>query len=111
PTFTSCSDAVGSTDESFVISLHGALPIYTPGSTVGATAISTIVIQGRRAGCTSGAGCAGTAYVTLASWNVSPPPVGPTLLAKAPDRKTTRLNSSHIATLYAVSGWKRYTDD
>jgi hypothetical protein len=38
------------------------------------TGHTQVQIQGRRANCTAGTGCTGTAYVILASWNVDPVP-------------------------------------
>jgi hypothetical protein len=53
----SCSD-------DYTVSIDGAAAVaYTPGTSVGGSATTSIVIQGRRAGCTSGAGCNGTSYV------------------------------------------------
>jgi hypothetical protein len=70
-TFTSGSGGTGCSDDYTVSIDGGAATVYTPGTSVGGFATSSIVIQGRRASCTSGAGCTGTSYVTLASWTVN----------------------------------------
>jgi hypothetical protein len=66
----------GCTDD-YIWLINGASQgAYSLGSSVGdgATAGQVISIQGRRAGCTSGAGCSGTSYSTLASWTVAAQP-------------------------------------
>jgi hypothetical protein len=55
-TFNAGSGGVGCSDDYTVSIDGGAATAYTPGSTVGTTANSSIVIQGRRDACTSGAG-------------------------------------------------------
>jgi len=68
------SGGVDCTDD-YIVSIDGGTPTaYDPFSEVGTSATSSIVIQGRRSGCTPGAGCTGTSYVTLASWNVNAQP-------------------------------------
>ncbi|MFN8349189.1 MAG: FG-GAP-like repeat-containing protein [Spirosomataceae bacterium] len=74
-TFNPGSGGVGCSDDYVVIIDGGSPAAYTPGDLVGATATASVVIQGRRANCTSGSGCNGTAYVTLASWTVKPIPM------------------------------------
>lgn len=99
-TFNAGSGGTGCTDD-YVVIIDGGTPVaYTPGSNVGGSATSSIVIQGRRADCTSGSGCTGTSYVTLASWTVVPQPVGPTLLEKYPDLTTVCEGQSVSATFY-----------
>ncbi len=73
-TFSSGTGGSGCGDD-FTFSIDGgsATP-YTPGDLVGSTATNSIVIQGRRATCTDGAGCTGTDYTTLASWTINSPP-------------------------------------
>ena len=74
-TFNAGSGGTGCTDDYIVIIDGGAPVAYTPGSTVGTSATTSIEIQGRRANCTGGSGCTGTSYVSLASWvidNVAP---------------------------------------
>jgi hypothetical protein len=76
-TFNAGIGGTGCSDD-YTVSIDGATGIaYTPGTTVGTGATNSIVIQGRRANCTSGAGCTGTNYVTLANWTVgdNTPPV------------------------------------
>jgi hypothetical protein len=110
-TFNAGSGGVGCLDN-FTLSIDGGTPLaYTPGSTVGANANSSIVIQGRRAGCSAGAGCNGTTYVTLASWSVSPQPVGPTLLAKTPNVSAICFGTGVSATFNAGSGGVGCSDD
>ncbi|HKM92471.1 MAG TPA: hypothetical protein VJY41_02340 [Prolixibacteraceae bacterium] len=73
-TFTAGSGGVGCSDD-YVLIIDGGTPVaYTSGSTVGSSATSSIVIQGRRANCTSGSGCTGTNYVELARWTVNARP-------------------------------------
>jgi hypothetical protein len=110
-TFNAGSGGVGCLDN-FTLSIDGGTPLaYTPGSTVGANANSSIVIQGRRAGCSAGAGCNGTTYVTLASWSVSPQPVGPSLLAKTPNVSAICFGTGVSATFNAGSGGVGCSDD
>jgi len=72
--FNAGSGGVGCSDD-YVVMIDGGSPVaYSSGALVGATANSSIVIQGRRANCSSGSGCNGTSYVTLASWTVNPLP-------------------------------------
>jgi hypothetical protein len=68
----------GCSDDYVVIIDDGAAVAYTPGTTVGSFAASSIVIQGRRANCGTGAGCTGTAYATLASWTIGGLSTAPT---------------------------------
>jgi hypothetical protein len=77
---------------------------YTPRNISRWKCNNSTVIQGRRAGCTSGAGCNGTSYVTLASWNVVAQPVGPTLNVKTPSAASICSGTSVSATFNAGSG-------
>ena len=72
-TFSAGVGGVGCVDDYVVIIDGGNAQPYVPGSTVGTEATSSIVIQGRRAGCTPDRGCNGTDYVTLASWTIGNP--------------------------------------
>jgi hypothetical protein len=47
---------------------------YVPGTPIGATAATSIVIQARRAGCASLSGCTETAWTEVASWTVNARP-------------------------------------
>jgi hypothetical protein len=59
-TFNAGSGGTGCSDD-YTISIDGGAAVaYTPGSSVGGNATSSIVIQGRRAGCDADAGCTGT---------------------------------------------------
>ena len=77
---------------------------YTPGTNLNTTGHVLVEIQGQRTGCTAGAGCTGTAWVTLASWTVNPQPVGPTLNAKTPNLATVCDGQTVSATFTAGSG-------
>ncbi|NCA86098.1 MAG: hypothetical protein EOM83_11070, partial [Clostridia bacterium] len=72
-TFTAGTGGVGCSDE-FQYSYDGSTwYTYTEGTTVIGTnsqSGKTVTIQGRRSGCTTGAGCNGTAWTTLATWEV-----------------------------------------
>src|SRR5262249_14492494 len=57
---------------------------YTPGDPIDTLGATVVLIQGKRDGCTSGAGCNGTTFDTLATWTVNAQPVGPTLGVKTP---------------------------
>jgi hypothetical protein len=98
-TFTAGSGGTGCGDDYTVSIDGGAAVAYTPGSSVGGSATSSIVLQGRRANCTAGSGCTGTGYTTLASWTVVAQPVGPTLLAKLPTNTTICTGTTVSATL------------
>jgi len=77
---------------------------YTPGNTINTTGHTLVIIQGRRADCTTGSGCSGTSWATLASWNVNPQPSGPSLLTKSPDLNTVCAGQSVSATFNAGTG-------
>jgi hypothetical protein len=110
-TFNAGSGGAGCSDD-YTVSIDGAAGVaYTPGTSVGGSATTSIVIQGRRAGCTSGAGCNGTSYVTLAPWNVVAQPVGPTLLLKTPNLATICTGTAVSATFNAGSGGAGCSDD
>lgn len=107
-TFNAGTGGTGCTDDYVVIIDGGTPTVYTPGTTVGTSATSTIVIQGRRANCTAGSGCTGTNYATLASWTVNPIP---TLTSPGPqtycaDAMTTPITFSGtpMGVLVDVSG-------
>ncbi len=71
-TFTSGTGGVGCIDE-FQYSYDGSTYVpYTAGTAISTTgkAENAITIQGQRTGCTAGAGCNGTAWTTLATWEV-----------------------------------------
>ncbi|MFZ2338487.1 MAG: DUF2341 domain-containing protein, partial [Bacteroidales bacterium] len=77
---------------------------YTPGNTINTTGHTLVEIQGRRSDCTAGSGCTGTVWATLASWNVNPQPVGPTLDSKSPDLATVCAGQTVSATFTSGSG-------
>src|SRR5262249_22261819 len=89
----------------------GAAATYTPGATVGANATSSIVIQGRRANCTAGAGCADAGYLTLASWTVTSGATGPTLNTKVPNLAQICAGQQVSATFNPGSGGDGCSDD
>src|SRR5699024_11732288 len=50
-------------------------------------------------------------YTIFAYWQAKPKPTGgPSHLARGPDRKSTRLNSSHVSISYAVFCLKKKTN-
>ncbi len=104
-TFIAGSGGVGCSD-SFQYSYDGSgiWNSYTPGNTIITTGHTLVEIQGRRSGCTAGSGCSGTSWATLASWNVNPQPVGPTLNAKSPDLASVCDGQTVSATFIAGSG-------
>jgi hypothetical protein len=110
-TFNAGSGGVGCSDDYTVSIDGGAAVAYTPGSSVGGTATTSIEIKGRRAGCDAGAGCTGTSYTTLASWTVVAQPIGPTLLAKLPTNATICTGTTVSATFTAGSGGTGCGDD
>jgi hypothetical protein len=110
-TFTAGSGGTGCGDDYTVSIDGGAAVAYTPGSSVGGSATSSIVLQGRRANCTAGSGCTGTGYTTLASWTVVAQPVGPTLLAKLPTNTTICTGTTVSATFNAGSGGAGCSDN
>ncbi len=107
--FYNGSGGVGCTDD-FIVSIDGANPVaYTPGSNVGATATTSILIQGRRANCSTGAGCNGTDYTPLAFWTVTPLPTASILNNSspfcAPGNASFTLSGTNGATLtYTLTG-------
>jgi hypothetical protein len=103
-TFNAGSGGTGCSDDYIVIIDGGSPAAYTPGSSVGGAATTSIVIKGRRASCASGSGCNGTSYVTLASWAVVPQPVAPTLNTKTPDVTTVCAGTLVKASANAGSG-------
>jgi hypothetical protein len=74
-TFTAGSGGVGCSDSYQFSTDNGATySPYTPGNPINTSGSTGVIIRGKRDGCTSGAGCTGTAFTTLASWTVNPPP-------------------------------------
>ena len=71
-TFNSGSGGVGCSDAFEYRFDGGAWSAYSPGANLNTTGHTSVEIQGQRNGCTAGAGCTGTAWVTLASWIVNP---------------------------------------
>ena len=82
-TFNAGSGGVGCADAyQYRFDEAGGWNSYTPGNNLNTTGHSSIDIQGHELGCTAGAGCSGTSWVTLASWAINPQPVRPTLMLK-----------------------------
>jgi hypothetical protein len=105
-TFNAGSGGVGCSDE-YQYSFDGSTwASYTAGSAISTTGQvgNTVRIQGRRANCTSGAGCTGTSWTTLASWVVNSQPSGPTLNAKSPNQSGICAGSNASATFNVGSG-------
>lgn len=72
-TFNAGTGGVGCSDMfEYSYDNSGTWVAYTPGAPIATTGHSKVDIRGQRAGCTTGAGCNGTAWVTLATWNVTP---------------------------------------
>ena len=104
-TFNAGTGGVGCTDNfQYRFDGAGAWSAYTPGTDLSTTGHTLVEIQGRRANCTAGAGCTGTAYVLLASWNVNLQPSGPTLNTKTPNLATVCAGTLVSATFNAGSG-------
>ena len=109
-TFTAGSGGTGCTDVFQYRFDGGSWNSYTPGNNLNTAGHTSVEIQGQRSGCTVGAGCTGTAWVTLATWNVNPQPVGPTLNAKTPNLATVCDGQLVSATFTAGSGGTGCTD-
>ena len=72
-TFSPGSGGVGCADEfQYRFDGTGVWTPYIPASNLNTTGHTLVEIQGRRNGCTPLAGCNGTDWVTLATWNVTP---------------------------------------
>jgi hypothetical protein len=84
--------------------------LILPVTDLNTTGHTSVDIQGQRAGCTATSGCTGTAWVTLATWNVNPQPVGPTLLLETPNLVTVCDGQTVSATFTAGSGGVGCTD-
>ena len=97
-TFNAGSGGTGCSDDYIVIIDGGAPVSYVPGSLVGNSALTSIEIQGRRASCTSGSGCTGTSYVSLAKWLVDD--INPTITC--PDDITVNAESGICSALVAL---------
>ena len=110
-TFTAGSGGVGCTDAyQYRFDAAGVWTAYTPGTDLNTTGHTSVDIQGQRTGCTAGSGCTGTAWVTLATWNINPQPTGPTLLLKTPNLVTVCDGQTVNATFTAGSGGVGCTD-
>ena len=70
-TFTAGSGGVTCADEYQYRLDGGPWIIYIPSANISTTGHTIVEIQGRRSGCAVGEGCTGTAWVTLATWNVT----------------------------------------
>ena len=109
--FSAGSGGVGCTDAyQYRFDGAGGWSGYTGGTPLNTAGHTLVEIQGRRSGCTAGAGCTGTTWVTLATWNVNPQPVGPTLNVKSPDLPTVCDGQSVSAIFTAGSGGVGCTD-
>jgi hypothetical protein len=94
-TFTSGSGGTGCTED-YQLIIDGGTPVaYIPGTSVGGSATSSIVIQGRRANCLNT--LCDAAYVTLATWNIVAQPTAPTTATLSP--LTTTVCAGTILTL------------
>ena len=104
-TFTAGSGGVGCSDAyQYRFDGAGAWNAYTPGNNINTTGHTQVEIQGQRSGCQAGAGCSGTAWVTLATWTVNSQPVGPVLNIKTPDLAAVCDGQAVSATFTAGSG-------
>ncbi|MCX6259993.1 MAG: DUF2341 domain-containing protein, partial [Bacteroidia bacterium] len=82
----------------------GAWNSYTPGNSLTTTGHTLVEIQGQRSGCTAGAGCTGTSWVTLATWTVNSQPTGPALNTKTPNLAAVCDGQAVSATFNAGTG-------
>ena len=74
-TFNPGSGGSGCTDSyQYRFDGAGGWSAYTPGTDLNTTGHTLVEIQGQRSGCSAGAGCTGTTWVTLADWTVNPLP-------------------------------------
>src|SRR5439155_26026127 len=91
-----------STTEFYPLSLHDALPIYQyfPGGPV-----EEAFFYLRQLAAQGGGGATGETGPTGATGATGAVGTGST--GQPQDRKSTRLNSSHVANSYAVSRWKK----
>ncbi|HRZ76660.1 MAG TPA: hypothetical protein P5248_04785, partial [Bacteroidales bacterium] len=104
-TFAAGSGGVGCADQYRVSSDSGVTwSPYTAPALINTAAASTVILQGRRSGCTPGAGCSGTAYADLAVWHFVPQPTGPTLASKDPDLVVASEGTTVSATFNPGSG-------
>ena len=101
-TFTAGSGGVGCSDVYQYRFDSGAWLTYTPGSNLSTTGHTLVEIQGQRSGCTSGAGCDGTSWVTLASWNVAPMPAATVSYTGSPF--CTSVSTPQAVTLTGTTG-------
>ena len=110
-TFNSGSGGVGCSDVfQYRFDNTGSWAVYNPGDNISTTDHTLIEIQGSRAGCTAGAGCNGTAFVTLVSWSINPQPIGPSLNLKIPDLAAVCDRQNVSATFNPGSGGVGCTD-
>ncbi len=82
----------------------GVWTAYTPGANLASIGHTLVEIQGQRSGCTSGAGCSGTPWVTLASWTVNPNNTIALTSAVNTDAQTVCLNTPIVNITYATTG-------
>ena len=104
-TFNAGSGGVGCTDSyEYRFDGAGGWAGYTPGNNINTTGHTLVEIRGQRSGCTAGAGCSGTSWVTLVSWSINPQPTGPTLNIRTPNLATVCSGQLVSATFNAGSG-------
>src|SRR5690606_39653943 len=91
------------------LSLHDALPISAGrpvaagGAGIGPQVANPIPAQAAMAGSSTSRCQVGAGTWDASAWpRASPAVINHTAAAKAPDRKSTRLNSSHVKISYAV---------
>ncbi|MFN8292427.1 MAG: hypothetical protein U0T72_01810 [Chitinophagales bacterium] len=78
---------------------------YSSGANIATTAaMNRVEVQVQRAGCTAGTGCTGTAFSTIAAWDVTPQPIAPTLNAKTPNLAAICEGQTVSATINVGSG-------
>jgi hypothetical protein len=71
-TFISGSGGIDCSDQfEYSFDNSGTWIAYVPGSIIPTTGVTQVDIRGRRAGCDTTLGCAGTPWVILASWTVN----------------------------------------
>src|SRR6185295_3677959 len=106
-TITAGSGGTGCSD-SYEFSTDGGTTwsAYTSGANISTTGLAGTSVQIRvsRGNCTSGAGCNGTGWSTIATWNVNAQPSNASLNVKSPNLSAVCDGQDVNATITAGSG-------